>query len=136
MTNAGRSQLGQGALERRPELAEWIDAPLLASRGWPEWNEAIERAHASPRDEAARDRPAYDEIFASQVALMLIREGLRARQGRAIAGDGRLTDEIQLPFGRTGGELRVGGGMAGDVAPGRAVSRRASGGGGRGRGPC
>src|SRR3546814_5918213 len=53
------SQLGQVALERRPELAEWIDAPLLASRGWPAWNEAIERAHASPRDEAARDRLAY-----------------------------------------------------------------------------
>src|SRR3546814_17855582 len=107
MTNAGRSQLGQGALERRPELAEWIDAPLLASRGWPAWNEAIERAHASPRDEAARDRLAYDEVFASQVALMLIREGLRARKGRAIAGDGRLPDARQLPFGLTGAQVRL-----------------------------
>src|SRR3546814_7852098 len=43
------------ALDRRPELAEWIDAPLLASRNWPAWREAMERAHASPRDEAARE---------------------------------------------------------------------------------
>src|SRR3546814_10645959 len=74
LTNARLSQLGQVALERRPELAEWIDAPLLVSRGWPARLEAIERPHASPRDEDARDRLAYDEIFASQVALLLIRE--------------------------------------------------------------
>ncbi|KGB53040.1 DEAD/DEAH box helicase-like protein [Sphingopyxis sp. LC81] len=115
LTNARLSQLGAVALERRPELAEWIDAPLLASRGWPAWSEAMERAHASPRDEAARDRLAYDEIFASQVALMLIRQGLRTRKGRAIRGDGRLTDALKLPFGLTGAQERVGREIAGDM---------------------
>jgi ATP-dependent DNA helicase RecG len=123
LTNARLSQLGQVALERRPELAEWIDAPLLASRGWPAWREAVERAHASPRDEAARDRLAYDEIFASQVALMLIREGLRARKGRTIAGDARLTDALQLPFGLTGAQERVGREIAGDMAQDRPMLR-------------
>ena len=104
------------ALERRPELAEWIDAPLLASRNWPAWRDAMERAHASPRDEAARDRLAYDEIFASQVALMLIRQGLRNRRGRAVRGDGRLVDALRLPFGLTGAQERVGGEIAGDMA--------------------
>src|SRR3546814_17378918 len=74
----------------------------------------MERAHASPRDEAARDRLAYDEIFASQVALMLIRQGLRPRQGRGIRGDGRLTDALKLPFGLTGAQARVGREIAGD----------------------
>lgn len=116
LTNARLSQLAAVALERRPELAEWIDAPLLASRGWPAWREAVERAHAGPRDEAARDRLAYDEIFASQVALMLIRQGLRNRNGRAIVGDGRLTHALKLPFGLTGAQERVGREIAGDMA--------------------
>ncbi|MGH6633245.1 MAG: ATP-dependent DNA helicase RecG, partial [Sphingopyxis sp.] len=80
------------------------------------WREAMARAHASPRDEAARDRLAYDEIFASQVALMLIRQGLRTRKGRAIVGDGRLTDALKLPFGLTGAQERVGREIAGDMA--------------------
>src|SRR3546814_5596955 len=83
----------------------------------------MERAHASPRDEAARDRLAYDEIFASQVALMLIREGLRARKGRAIVGDGRLTDALKLPFGLTGAQERVGREIAGDMAQDRPMLR-------------
>ena len=116
LTNARLSQLAAVALERRPELAEWIDAPLLASRNWPAWREGVARAHASPRDEAARDRLAYDEIFANQVALMLIRQGLRNRKGRAIVGDGRLTDALRLPFGLTGAQERVGREIAGDMA--------------------
>lgn len=116
LTNARLSQLAAIALERRPDLAEWIDAPLLASRNWPAWREGIARAHASPRDEAARDRLAYDEIFANQVALMLIRQGLRNRKGRAIVGDGRLTDALRLPFGLTGAQERVGREIAGDMA--------------------
>src|SRR3546814_17961160 len=55
LTNGRLSQLAAVALDRRPELAEWIDAPLLASRNWPAWREAMERAHDSPRDEAARE---------------------------------------------------------------------------------
>jgi len=116
LTNARLSQLAEIALERRPELAEWIDAPLRASRGWPAWREAMARAHASPRDEAAHDRLAYDEIFASQVALMLIRQGLRTRKGRAVRGDGRLTGALDLPFGLTGAQERVGREIAGDMA--------------------
>ena len=116
LTNARLSQLAEIALERRPELAEWIDAPLRASRGWPAWREAMARAHATPRDEVAHDRLAYDEIFASQVALMLIRQGLRTRKGRAVRGDGRLTGALDLPFGLTGAQERVGREIAGDMA--------------------
>jgi ATP-dependent DNA helicase RecG len=116
LTNARLSQLVEIALERRPELAEWIDGPLLTSRNWPAWREALARAHASPQDAAARDRLAYDEIFASQVALMLIREGLRKRKGRAVVGDGRLTGALRLPFGLTGAQERVGREIADDMS--------------------
>ncbi|SKB61841.1 ATP-dependent DNA helicase RecG [Sphingopyxis flava] len=123
LSNARLSQLAAVAIERRPDLAEWIDAPLLAARGWPGWREAVARAHASPRDEAARDRLAYDEIFANQVALMLIREGLRNRKGRAIVGDGRLASRLRLPFGLTGAQERVGREIAGDMAQDRPMLR-------------
>lgn len=116
LTNARLNQLVEIALERRPELAEWIDGPLLALREWPEWREALTRAHLSPHDAPARDRLAYDEIFASQVALMLIRQGLRNRKGRAIAGDGRLVEALKLPFGLTGAQERVGREIATDMA--------------------
>src|SRR3546814_10400686 len=69
---------------------------------------------AGPRDDPARDRLAYDEIFASQVALMMIRQGLRARKGRAIRGDGWLTDALKLPLGLSGAQERVGREIAGD----------------------
>ncbi|MGB7409943.1 MAG: ATP-dependent DNA helicase RecG, partial [Sphingopyxis granuli] len=59
---------------------------------------------------------AYDEIFASQVALMLIRQGLRTRRGSAVVGDGRLTGALKLPFGLTGAQERVGREIAGDMA--------------------
>lgn len=116
LTNVRLTQLVEIALERRPELTEWIDGPLMASRSWPAWREALTRAHASPHDAAAHDRLAYDEIFASQVALMLIREGLRNRKGRAIVGDGRLTGALRLPFGLTGAQERVGREIAADMA--------------------
>ncbi|HZG32589.1 MAG TPA: ATP-dependent DNA helicase RecG [Sphingopyxis sp.] len=116
LTNARLNQLVAIALERRPDLAEWIDGPLLTTRDWPTWHEALGRAHASPHDAAAHDRLAYDEIFASQVALMLIRQGLRNRRGRAVAGDGRLTGALKLPFGLTGAQERVGREIAGDMA--------------------
>ena len=115
LTNARLNQLVAIALERRPDLAEWIDGPLLALREWPAWKEALTRAHASPHDAPARDRLAYDEIFASQVALMLIRQGLRNRKGRAIVGDGRLTGALRLPFGLTGAQERVGREIAADM---------------------
>ncbi|WP_077146219.1 ATP-dependent DNA helicase RecG [Sphingopyxis sp. KK2] len=115
LTNARLNQLVHIALERRPDLAEWIDGPLLALREWPAWKEALTRAHASPHDAPARDRLAYDEIFASQVALMLIRQGLRNRKGRAITGDGRLTGALRLPFGLTGAQERVGREIAADM---------------------
>ena len=115
LTNARLTQLVEIALERRPELTEWIDGPLLALREWPDWRAALTRAHASPHDAAAHDRLAYDEIFASQVALMLIRQGLRNRKGRAIVGDARLTGALRLPFGLTGAQERVGREIAADM---------------------
>ncbi|MDB5719201.1 MAG: box helicase, partial [Sphingomonas bacterium] len=73
LTNKRMGQLAAQAIARAPELAEWIEPSLRAKHGWPSWHEAVTRVHADPADGPARDRLAYDEIFANQLALMLIR---------------------------------------------------------------
>jgi ATP-dependent DNA helicase RecG len=100
------------ALDRLPALLEWIDPALRERRGWPIWGDAVRRAHA-PEAEAdllpttpARERLAYDEIFASQLAVALVRARRRRQKGRTIAGTGALARPVEaaLGFGLTGAQ--------------------------------
>jgi ATP-dependent DNA helicase RecG len=93
------------AVERVPELPEWIDSALRQQRHWPSWNEAIAAVHA-PQNEAdlspstsVRERLAYDEIFASQLAVALVRARRQRRRGRVIEGTGRLANRVEAGFG-------------------------------------
>jgi ATP-dependent DNA helicase RecG len=95
------------ALARAPELGEWVEPSLLASRGWPGWRQALSRAHADPAEGAARERLAYDEVFANQLALMLVRASSRKRRGTPLRGDGRLRDALKLPYAPTGAQSRA-----------------------------
>jgi ATP-dependent DNA helicase RecG len=92
------------SLARAPELGEWIEPSLLAAREWPGWKEALSRAHADPADAAARERLAYDEVFANQLALMLVRASSRRRRGTPLRGDGRLRGALKLPYAPTGAQ--------------------------------
>ncbi|UVO49548.1 ATP-dependent DNA helicase RecG [Sphingomonas sp. SUN019] len=104
------------ALERAPDLPEWIEPSLKAQRGWPAWREALTRIHADPADAKARERLAYDEVFANQLALALVRQDTRRRRGRALAGDGRLRDALRLPYALTGAQARTVREIEGDLA--------------------
>jgi ATP-dependent DNA helicase RecG len=95
------------ALARAPELGEWVEPSLLASRGWPGWRQALSRAHADPAEGAARERLAYDEVFANQLALMLVRASSRKRRGTPLRGDGRLRDALKLPYAPTRAQSRA-----------------------------
>jgi len=98
-----------GALDRAADLPEWTDANLLAQRQWPAWREALQQAHRPESgpdllpDAPARARLAYDELLATQLALLLVRQRQRRIQGRAQAGDGRLRAKIAaaLPYSLT-----------------------------------
>ena len=112
------------ALERAPELPEWIEPGLLAARGWPAWREALRLLHR-PRDESelparagARDRLAYDELLSHQLALALARERRRRAKGRATEGDGRLREAVlaALPWTPTSAQARASAEIAGDMA--------------------
>ena len=120
-----------GALERLPPVGEWIDAELVRREGWPSWPEALAQAHhpASPEQLSpafpARTRLAYDELFAHQVTLALIRRERRRMAGRATRGDGRLVRAVLagLPWPLTGAQSRALAEIAADMAGPHRMSR-------------
>ncbi|MDB5695321.1 MAG: recG [Sphingomonas bacterium] len=116
LTHRRLAALAEQAVARAPVLPEWIDAGLKAKRGWPDWREALARVHADPADAVARARLGYDEVFANQVAMALVRQSTRARKGRALAGDGRLRDLLKLPYDLTGAQARTVREIEGDLA--------------------
>ncbi len=116
ITSKRMGQLAAQAIERAPELGEWIEPGLLAKHDWPAWRAALARVHTDPSDMMARQRLAYDEIFANQLALMLVRQDNRKRRGRALAGTGKLRDQLQLPYALTGAQARTVCEIEGDLA--------------------
>ncbi|MGQ0559240.1 MAG: ATP-dependent DNA helicase RecG [Sphingosinicella sp.] len=115
LANKRLADFAAQALARRPSLGEWIEPSLKAQRHWPGWSDALETAHRQPDAGVARDRLAYDEIFANQLALMLVRASARRRTGLALAGDGGLRDALILPYRLTGTQQRAIGEIEGDL---------------------
>jgi ATP-dependent DNA helicase RecG len=123
ITSKRIAALAAQAIERAPELPEWIEPSLKAQKGWPDWREALARIHADPADAKARERLAYDEVFANQLALLLVRGEARAKRGRALAGDGRLRDRLKLPYSPTGAQSRTIAEIEGDMAQSQPMLR-------------
>ena len=121
----------EAALTRAPDLGEWADPQLVAREGWPGWRAALVAAHA-PADRAAlaathpaRARLAYDELFAHQLTLALLRRDRRRGAGRASAGDGRLRTRAvaALPYGLTRAQARAVDEIAADMAAPQRMNR-------------
>ena len=102
------------ALERLPELTEWIDTAQKKKADWPDWAEAIQRAHhpesleALSPDAPVRERLAYDELFAHQLTLALARRRERRGKGARSTGTGQLQRKVltSLPYRPTGAQMR------------------------------
>ncbi len=101
-----------GALERGPELPEWLDPAFLKERDWQSWHHALITAH-NPLDlkdiyagTQARSRLAYDETLASQLAITLVRSHVRRQSGRPTSGNDQLCARVRdaLPFELTGSQ--------------------------------
>src|SRR5947209_13547357 len=73
LTNRRMGELAREALERAPELPEWIEPSLVAREGWGLWRPSLALAHREPAEGNCRRRLAYDEIFANQLALLPLR---------------------------------------------------------------
>jgi len=116
LTSRRLATLVEQAIARAPELPEWIEPGLKAKHDWPDWRAALAWLHADPADTVARTRLAYDEVFANQLALMLVRQDTRKRRGRALLGDGRLRAMLHLPYEMTGAQARTVREIEGDLA--------------------
>ncbi|MES0827260.1 ATP-dependent DNA helicase RecG [Ruegeria sp. SCP11] len=121
----------RSALARAPALAEWIDPALATNHGWPNWETAIFAAH-NPQgadDVAAhapaRERLAYDELFAHQMTLALARQRERKARGVISVGTGVLQAKVlaNLPYQPTSAQMRAIDDIAGDMASDTRMNR-------------
>ena len=118
ITNKRMRELASEALERAPELPEWIEPSLAAREAWRPWRSALAEAHQDPGATEARRRLAYDEIFANQLALLLLRQSARRKRGVPLVGTGALLDKLKLPYEHTAAQRRVIGEIRGDMEQG------------------
>jgi len=119
------------ALKRAPDLPEWHDPVLARRRGWPTWRDAVLAAHR-PESEAdltpaalPRQRLAFDELLANQLALALVRARQKRARGRSLRGDGRLRSRVleALPWRLTGAQQRAVQEILADMADERRMLR-------------
>ncbi len=123
-------KLVQGALEHAPELPEWQDAAWLAKRRWPGWRAALAALHAPTvepdllPDAPVRQRLAYDELLAHQLALARRR---RARQitPAPVVTPGEASARVlsALPFDLTGAQVQALAEIRRDLASGEQMGR-------------
>ncbi|PJE25960.1 ATP-dependent DNA helicase RecG [Pseudooceanicola antarcticus] len=125
------AKAANSALVRATVLPEWIDPGQRATKLWPDWLSALRQAHQPDSTQAlrpedpARERLAYDELFAHQLTLALARNVERKRVGRASSGDGGLRGKVlkSLPYTPTGAQLRAVEEIAADMAGQDRMSR-------------
>jgi ATP-dependent DNA helicase RecG len=90
----------EAAINRVPELPEWIEPALTSKQGFSTMAESFRALH-EPRDAAdidplapSRRRLAYDEFLAGQLSLSLVRQRLRKMAGQAVRPTGEITRKI------------------------------------------
>ena len=113
-----------GALGRAPQLEEWLDAAYVKKQKWSPWREALGAAHAPQTEEdlssltLARQRLAFDELLANQLALALMREHVKRVAGRAVVAKGALRQKVVagLPFSLTRSQVTAIDEIAADMA--------------------
>jgi ATP-dependent DNA helicase RecG len=117
-----RRAIGQ-ALQKLPELPEWIDERVLRRGQFPPIREALTRMHIPVEmtdvlpDSPFWSRLAFDELLAGQLALALVRAQLRRPAGNRHAGDGHLRKTIidALPYALTASQRKAAAAIAEDL---------------------
>jgi len=114
-----------------PDIPEWIDAATLAQRHWPDFAQAMRMVHlpAAPGDAElwapARQRLAYDEYLAGQLALLLVRSTMVSAKGIARQMSRSVTAKVSslLPYSLTKGQLAAIAEIQADMASPDRMSR-------------
>ena len=131
MTNRRLSSWMQQALDYVPNLPEWLDEPLRKSKGWSDWKTALSSLHHpnTPEDvlpnTPARERLAYDELLAHQLALALVRRNMKKKAGTIIPTISTIAQTLTnaLPFTLTEGQREVISEILSDMSSGSRMLR-------------
>src|SRR6266576_1716063 len=97
------------ALQKLPDLPEWISPEVIRRCSFPPIREALNRVHVPLEltdilpEGPFWSRLAFDELLAGQLALALVRAQLRRPAGNRHAGDGQLRKKVidALPYALT-----------------------------------
>jgi ATP-dependent DNA helicase RecG len=119
------------ALPRMPQLPEWQDKAWQQKNAWPSFYESLHAAHLPPSPAAldpmhpTRQRLAYDELLANQLALAMVRRHMKRSSGRVLKGDGTLSAKIikALPYRMTVAQTQSIHDIASDMASGQRMIR-------------
>ncbi|MGF1604913.1 MAG: ATP-dependent DNA helicase RecG [Rhodothalassiaceae bacterium] len=119
------------ALQRLPRLPEWLPPDVLAQHNWPDWRTALTCLHRPQGDadlaraEPARRRLAFDELYATQLAVQLVRARTRRLGGRALSFDGRHQQVVRdaLPYRLTADQDAAIAAVQADMAADQAMLR-------------
>jgi ATP-dependent DNA helicase RecG len=111
------------ALQKLPELPEWISPEVIRRCHFPPIKEALNRVHIPLEltdilpDGPFWSRLAFDELLAGQLALALVRSQLRRPAGDRHAGDGHLRNKIidALPYALTSSQREAAAAIADDL---------------------
>src|ERR1700742_785772 len=111
------------ALQKLPDLPEWISQEVIRRCGFPDIAEALNRVHMPVEltdilpDGPFWSRLAFDELLAGQLALALVRAQLRRPAGDRNAGDGHLRNKIidALPYALTASQRQAAASIAEDL---------------------
>ncbi|WP_420469585.1 ATP-dependent DNA helicase RecG [Brevundimonas sp. FT23042] len=123
-------KLAQQAVALAPDLPEWQDPAWLSKQKWTGWREAIAALHAPTGerdlepDAPARERLAYDELFAHQLALARRRRARQITPAPVIRpGEASARLLTTLPFTLTGAQARAVEEIRHDLASGEQMGR-------------
>jgi ATP-dependent DNA helicase RecG len=111
------------ALQKLPDLPEWISPEVIRRCQFPPIAEALNRVHVPVEltdilpDGPFWSRLAFDELLAGQLALALVRAQLRRPAGDRNAGDGHLRKRIidALPYALTSSQQQAAAAIAEDL---------------------
>ena len=111
------------ALQKLPDLPEWISPEVIRRCSFPPISEALNRVHVPVEltdilpDGPFWSRLAFDELLAGQLALALVRAQLRRPAGDRNAGDGHLRHKIidALPYALTSSQREAVAAIAEDL---------------------
>jgi len=111
------------ALQKLPDLPEWISSEVIRRCHFPPIREALNRVHVPLEltdilpDGPYWSRLAFDELLAGQLALALVRSQLRRPAGDRHAGDGHLRKKIidALPYALTSSQRDAAAAIAEDL---------------------